>query len=159
MLILTSECVFILTFTATTQTYWCVGVGQSTTITPSPLPLECTNYLNISDVTRRAYYEFGGTSCDDVRFPSAMWIRFIGSGGSLLANCPIPYRHCGATSPGWYSGVYPSIIGTSTIGDVCFNWGTNTCMWRVTIQITFCNGFFVFELSPPPICDARYCTI
>ena len=32
-------------------------------------------------------------------------------------------------------------------------------MWKVSITITFYNGHFIFELFPPPKCDAHYCTI
>lgn len=150
-----------LKFLATTVTSMCPSLGGSTTITipPSSLPIECTNYLNISDSTRRAYNENGGTSCDDILFPNPTWVRFIGGSGSSLANCPIPFRHCGATTPGWYSGIYPSSAGATNSGNVCFNWGTNTCMWSITISVTNCNQFYVFSLSAPPICDARFCTI
>jgi hypothetical protein len=123
------------------------------------LPSFCTSYTNISDQTRQAYYQDGGTSCDDVLFSVTTWTRFIGASGSILANCPVPVRHCGATASGWYSGVYPSTAGTSVIGTVCFNWGTNTCMWSTTINVINCNGFYIFSLSAPPICDARFCTI
>ena len=115
--------------------------------------------MNINDETRRAYYEFGGTSCDDILFPTPTWVRFTSNSGQMLANCPIDFNRCGATTPGWYSGLYPSDVGSSTTGLVCFNWGTNTCMWNVPISITNCNGFFVFQLMAPPICDARFCTI
>jgi hypothetical protein len=123
------------------------------------LPPECLSYTNNSDSTRRAYNEDGGTSCDDVLFSGPLWIRFIGGSGSLLANCVVPFRHCGATTPGWYSGLYPASIGGTTTGNVCYNWGTNTCMWTTPISVTNCNGFYVFFLSAPPICNARFCTI
>lgn len=139
----------------------CPTVGSFTTITiaPSFLPNECTNYLNISDSTRRAYNENVGSSCDVSLFPNTTWVRFIANSGSILVNCPIPIRHCGTTTPGWYSGIYPSSAGVTTSGNVCFNWNTNTCMWTIPISVTNCNGFFVFLLSSPPICDARFCTI
>lgn len=146
----------------TTATAICPGAdgGSFTTITipPSALPVQCDNYLNISDRTRLAYNENGGTSCDDVLFPTPTWIRFIGGSGRLLANCPVPVRRCGATTPGWYSGVYPSSVGATTSGNVCYNWDTNTCKWSTPISVTNCNGFYIFYLSAPPICDARFCT-
>src|SRR5579871_861295 len=149
-------------FSAATVTSMCPGIGGTTqhqTLPPLPLPGEYINHMNISDSTRLAYNENGGTKCDDILFPVTTWVRFMGSSGTKLANCPIPIRHCAATSPGWYSGVYPSIVGDTTSGNVCFNWDTNTCMYTTPINVTNCNGFFVFALSAPPICDARFCTI
>ncbi len=63
------------------------------TIPPSYLPIDCTNYINISDWTRLAY-----NKCDDVLFPNTTWVRFTDASGSLLANCPVPYQHCGGTT-------------------------------------------------------------
>ena len=114
--------------------------------------------MNISDATRLAYNEDVGTSCDDILFPNATWTRFIDGSGSLLANCPVPIGHCGARTPGWYSGLYPSSAGVTTTGTVCNHWNTDTCKWSTPISVTNCNGFYVFELSAPPICDARFCT-
>jgi hypothetical protein len=145
---------------ASTATQICPGGGNFATMTSAPiLSPYCTTYTNISDATRLTYYQDGGTSCDDIVFPTVTWVRFIGGSGSLLANCPVPYRSCGATAPGWYSGQYPATIGGMATGTVCFNWGTNSCIYNSTIQVINCNGFYVFELSPPPICDARYCTL
>lgn len=137
----------------------CPGGASFTTALMVTLPIECSLYVNNTDSTRQAYNQNGGTSCDDVVFPVSTWVRFIGGSGSLLANCPVPFRHCRATTPGWYSGTYPSVAGTTSTGIVCFNWGTDTCMWNISISVINCNGFYIFDLSPPPICDARFCTI
>ena len=103
----------------TTLTSICSGNGSAnfTTIIipPSALLIEFTDYMNISDATRLAYNDKGGTSCDDILFPNTTWTRFIGKSGSLLANCPVPVGHCGARTPGWYSGLYPPSTGV-TIG-------------------------------------------
>lgn len=129
------------------------------TATITPVPSECIAYTSINDATRHASNRAYGSTCDDVLFPSATWVRFQGASGNVLANCPLSLNRCAATTPGWYSGVYPSSVGATTTGDVCFTWSTSTCAWNVSIAITNCNGYYVFQLSAPPICDARYCTI
>ncbi len=101
----------------------------------------------------------GSTSCDNSIFSSAQWVRFSGSAGTLLANCPIVYNHCDTSATGWYSGIYPSAAGGNTTGNVCYNWLGNTCTWSNSISITNCNGYYVFYLSAPPQCSLRYCTI
>ncbi|CAF5154983.1 unnamed protein product, partial [Rotaria magnacalcarata] len=33
-----------------------------------------------------------------------------------------------------------------------------SCTWSNTISVTNCGSFYVYELSMPPVCAARYCT-
>ena len=137
----------------------CSTTQMTTVITLTPLPIQCTTYLNIDDGTRLSSYFGGNSSCDQTLFSSTPWVRFTNTSGISLANCPVATQFCGRNVTGWYSGVYPSKAGTTTDGFVCFNWLTNICTWQTFIQITNCNVFYVYAFPSPPVCDARYCTI
>ena len=133
---------------------------MTTQITLTPLPNQCLTYLNISNDGTRLATNIGGTStCDQTLFSTSQWIRFSGLSGISLSNCPIATQSCGTDVTGWYSGVYPAIAGQSTEGKVCYRWTTDDCYWQNNINITNCNGFYVYYLSAPPICNARYCTM
>jgi len=137
----------------------CSTTAITTTITGSPLPDECVNYTTITDSTRSPDYSATST-CDTAVFSTTpIWVRFTGSGGTLLANCPIDTYRCGTDAPGWYSGVYPSLAGAVTSGFVCFTYSDDFCYATSFILITNCNGFYVYYLQQPPYCPMRYCTI
>jgi hypothetical protein len=137
----------------------CSTTTMTTVVTVTPLPSSCSTYSNINDGTRLSSYSGGPSSCDKTLFSTTPWVRFTGSSGISLANCPVATQHCGTNVTGWYSGLYPAIAGGTTQGTVCFNWLKDTCYWQNNIQITNCNGFYIYALPSPPICDARYCTI
>ena len=40
---------------------------------------------------------------------------------------------------------------------VCFNWAENSCKWSIDVQIKKCDGYFVYELPPTPVCSLKYC--
>ncbi len=131
----------------------------SAAVTASPTPAQCTNATLISDATRSPGFQ--GSSYCDVSGPLANpgWFNFTGPGGMILANCVVASNLCGAQSTGWYSGVYPSIPGQTINSNACFNWNGNSCNWLTSIKITNCNGYYVFYLVPPPVCNLRYCTV
>ena len=137
----------------------CPTTAITTTVTSSSLPAQCSSYTSIDDETRSPYYT-GATSCDDPLFSTTpAWIRFGGSGGAILASCPIDGTICGADAPGWYSGIYPALAGYTTSGYVCFSFSSDYCYWSYLILVTNCNGFYVYYLKAPPACDLRHCTI
>jgi len=91
---------------------------MTTIVTVASLPNECSTYLSINDGTRLSTY-FGGTcSCDQTLFSTVTRVRFIGSSGSSLANCPVTLQHCGSNVTGWYSGIYPAVAGNTPTGVV-----------------------------------------
>ena len=145
---------------ATVGTTVCSTTAITTTVTSSSLPAQCSNYTSITDATRNAGYSVANYTCDTSSSISAGgWVRFSGSAGAMLASCPVPVYQCGTHAPGWYSGVYPSTAGSMTTGTVCYSWSSNTCNWSNSISVTNCNGYYVFQLSTPPSCRLRYCTI
>jgi hypothetical protein len=65
---------------------------------------------------------------------------------------------CNTQAPGWHSGaVFPAVGGTAS-GTVCYNWSGYSCLWSNSISITNCNGYYVYYLIAPPVCNLRYCT-
>jgi hypothetical protein len=152
-------CILFLSLATSATTMCSTTTNMTTIITVTPVPSQCTSYMNISDPTRLASSVSNSAPCDQTLFTTLTWVRFTGAGGISLSNCPVTLDRCGATVPGWYSGVYPAIAGQLTVGAVCFNWANNTCNYQTNIQVTNCNGYYVYQLPPPPVCNARYCTI
>ncbi|CAF1444308.1 unnamed protein product, partial [Didymodactylos carnosus] len=107
------------------------------TITVS-LPYQCSSYITINDSTHNVAYG--------------------GGAGTIIVKSAPSINHCGTAAPGWYSGIYPSAIGSTTTGMVCYNANNNTCKWNNSISITNCTTFYVFALFAPPTCNLRYCT-
>lgn len=134
-----------------------------TTVASASLPDECTNYTTITDDTRHVtFFNTSISMCDNVSpFSSTpAWFRFSGAAGSLIASCSMPSYHCGTYTPGYYTGLHPSTAGNTSTGSMCFKNSLSAgCSWTNTISITNCNGYYVYSLTTPPSCDARYCTI
>jgi hypothetical protein len=86
------------------------------------------------------------------------WIRFTGASGTQLSTTPTSPNQCGAQVTGWYSGRMPDVSETITDGRVCFSWLDNPCQLSNTIGVTNCGSFYIYKLTMPPACPARYCT-
>lgn len=130
-------------------------------VTPAPaVPSQCFNYFSNTDQTRSVSYGSSSAVCDNAASfgSSPAWVRFTGAAGTVLANYAPSINNCNTHAPGWYNGSYPSSGGT-TLGTVCYNWGENMCYWLNAISVTNCNGFYVYELTTPPVCNLRYCTM
>jgi hypothetical protein len=77
----------------------------------------------------------------------------------MLANFVLTINQYNTQATGWYNGVYPSTAGMTNSTTVWYNWAGNACMWSNPISVMNCNGYYIFYLSPPPVCNLRYCTI
>ena len=64
---------------------------------------------------------------------------------------------CGTHSPGWFEGSLPSVPGEISSGKACFNWIGNCCHFFTPVRVKNCDGFFIYELPPTPLCDLQYC--
>lgn len=100
----------------------------------------------------------GSNACDTIFLSGPQWMRFIGVGGTQLSTSPTVSNRCGSQAAGWYTGLVPTVAQTVTNGRVCFSWNDNICAWSNMINVTNCGSFYVYQLSMPPICAARYCT-
>jgi len=88
---------------------------------------------------------------------AAGWYRIQGAAGTMLADSVVPIYQCSTHATGYYTGTYPA-IGSTVSGTVCYYWSSNTCNWSNSISVTNCNGYFVYYLIAPPVCNLRYCT-
>jgi hypothetical protein len=124
------------------------------------LPSQCSSYTSITDATRLATYSTVSSGCDSPGNLGSLpgWFRFSGSGGTALVNYVVAISHCNTDAPGWYTGSNPA-VGSTTSGTVCFNWSSNSCYWSSSIQVTNCNGYYVYYLVSTSACSLRYCTM
>jgi hypothetical protein len=73
-----------------------------------------------------------------------------------MPTSPTNPNQCGTQVTGWYSGYMPAVSETLN-GRVCFSFEGDSCKWSNTIAVTNCGSFYVYELTMPPVCSARYC--
>lgn len=121
------------------------------------LPSQCYTYTSIDDGSRNIN-AVGSDGCDTTFMSGSTWVRFIGASGTELITAPSAPNRCGTQVTGWYAGNMPPAAETITNGRVCFAWENNICQWSNSIAVTNCGSFYVYQLSMPPICSARYCT-
>ncbi|CAF3697880.1 unnamed protein product, partial [Adineta steineri] len=135
-------------------------IGQTSATTPnaSPLSCQCYNYTLIDDPTRSVNVTTS-SGCDYNLFSSgAMWVRFVGVGGTQIPTSPVGNGRCNTSATGWYSGQMPVGVDTTINGTVCFTFGSNSCYWNTSTSVTNCGSYYVYQLGEPPGCDFRYCT-
>ncbi|CAF3905987.1 unnamed protein product [Adineta steineri] len=149
------------TTTTTSTTTTKATATTATTTTTITLPSQCSNYTVITNSSRNAAYSGGASACDQNGPMTSIgsWYRFSGAAGTILANFIVATYHCGTDATGSYTGVYPSTPGVSINGTVCYNWNSSSCNWSNSVLITNCNGFYVYFLTTPPVCNLRYCTM
>ena len=123
------------------------------------LPSQCHSYSVIQDESRNIN-AIGSNACDTMFLSAPTWVRFVSQSSTTeLPTSPTNPNQCGTQVTGWYAGILPTIAQTINNGQVCFSWGTNNCQWSNTISVTNCGSFYVYQLTVPPVCSARYCTV
>jgi uncharacterized protein YjdB len=130
------------------------------TLTVSLLPSQCTTATIINDPTRNVTAGSPNFMCDTALFSATpQWVRFEGTGGTIIASSPPAVNECDTQTTGWVSSsAYPTTIGATSTATVCYNWSGNSCAFSNSIQICNCNGYYVYDLIAPNVCNARYCT-
>ncbi|CAF1412676.1 unnamed protein product [Adineta steineri] len=122
----------------------------------------CLSYTTINDPTRNIAQNLNYGTCDNGPLFNASnggsWIRFVGTGGTIIPLTSAGDYHCGAFLSGWFNGTLPTAVGTSKNGTVCFDIYMNSCIVYANVIVVNCNGYFVYFLPPVPLCLARYCT-
>jgi hypothetical protein len=126
-------------------------------ISAQTLPSQCFAYTTNNDGSRNVN-AVGSDGCDTMFMSGSTWIRFIGASGTELPTSPTSPNQCGTQVTGWYAGAMPAVSETITNGRVCFSFDGDTCKWSNTIGVTNCGSFYVYQLTMPPVCSARYCT-
>ena len=86
------------------------------------------------------------------------WIRFEGSGGTVIPEYPPPIHHCEANAPGWICGSHPTVNDGVVKRQLCFHSNGDECIFQYEISIRNCGLFYVYK--PPYIarCSLRVCT-
>ncbi len=122
----------------------------------------CISYTTINDPTRNANKTGIYTTCDNGPLFNASnggsWIRFVGTGGTIISLTSPGEYHCGGYLSGWFNGTLPTTVGTLVNGTVCFEIYPHLCWWSIRMSVINCGGFYVYFLSSVPGCNARYCT-
>jgi len=115
---------------------------------------ECRSYRTLSEDDRADSYK-GVTKCD--RSLVKAWYRFTGPAGDKMPDGVVAKNQCGTHAPGYLTGGHPSLGDGVVERKVCFHWSSSSCKWSTNIRVRGCGAFYVYELSPPPVCSLRYC--
>ena len=119
----------------------------------------------MNDRTRNIHYGIGAI-CDarghstKINGKSNQWYRFQAPAGNKMPDKPpsLSGQRCGTTASGYLSGGHPTKAGQVVSRKVCFSWYGNRCYHRsVTVKVTHCGTFFVYQLPYAPACCFRYC--
>lgn len=136
-----------------------INLPESISQHPTALPEQCFSYTTDSDSSR--LYTYTSSCCGADHNLAAGWYRFTGGGNARLIITPLrATSRCGSSYPGWWNGTLPTMMGATTVGNVCFYDG-NLCSNPISpIMATRCDGYYVFYLIPVSCCSLyRYCTI
>ncbi|XP_075140922.1 uromodulin-like [Leptodactylus fuscus] len=121
----------------------------------------CFNYTILNEPTRSTsyyynyYYYYEGRS----DYYLNGWYRFMGSGGTQLADyCPT-VGSCYTRSPMWLDGKHPDPSDGISDGTICTADIGICCRWTSNVKIKSCpGGFYVYKFSQPPFYYSGYCT-
>ncbi|CAF1466167.1 unnamed protein product [Rotaria sp. Silwood1] len=124
--------------------------------------LPCSSYTTIDDPSRNVAQSSLFGSCDNGSPFNASnggsWIRFIGTGGTIIPLAAPAQGHCGAYVGGWFNGILPTTVSSVGNGTACFSMNTVPCFLASSVSIINCGGFYVYFLPPVSVCNTRYCT-
>ena len=128
----------------------------------------------MNDRTRNIHYGIGA-KCDarghstKINGKSNQWYRFQAPAGNKMPDKPpnnLQGQRCGTAATGYLLGGHPTKAGQVVSRKVCFSFSGQKCLWRdrdsyknapVTVKVTHCGAFFVYQLPYAPACNSRYC--
>ena len=140
------------------KSYTCTTPGVATgiggTCTPTTPP-QCSSYTSRS--FDNTYSGLGdGNICHDSSTLPTGWYRLTGSYPYLQQQGPYA-EHIGNTdAPGFLQFSHPGTIWQTVSGTVGFNWRSSTTNWTSSIQVTNCNGYYVYYLPSTSYCSLAY---
>ncbi|XP_038673422.1 uromodulin-like [Scyliorhinus canicula] len=85
------------------------------------------------------------------------WYRLKSSGGWKIPENVVPRRRCSTDYPMWLNGSHPTVGEGEVTKTICIHANTE-CVQPLEINIKNCTEYIVYELKPPPHCQAAYCT-
>ena len=132
--------------------------------------VQCKNYIVLNDRTRNINYG-DGYNCDrpyggrkpKINGKSNQWYRFQAPAGNKMPDKPpsLSGNKCGTYATGYLIGGHPTKAGQVVSRKVCFSWSGQKCykdsVQSVTVKVTHCGAFFVYQLPYAPLCNIRYC--
>ncbi|CAB4024984.1 Hypothetical predicted protein [Paramuricea clavata] len=130
------------------------------TTTPSipttvlPQHSECSGYSWLKESSRNQKYRQPQHNCDD---GLSGWYRFGEGAGIKMASSCVPWRSCGTNGPGWMNGAHPTVADRNVTRKVCYTRKDDCCSRSNNIEVVNCGQYYVYKLSPPPLCNYRYC--
>ena len=127
----------------------------------------------MNDRTRNIHYGIGA-KCDarghstKINGKSNQWYRFQAPAGNKMPDKPpsLSGNKCGTYATGYLIGGHPTKAGQVVSRKVCFSYHGHKCYWKasnnplyspVTVKVTHCGAFFVYQLPYTPSCNLRYC--
>ena len=141
-----------------------VGITSSVNIGSQTGP-PCSSYTTIDDPSRHRDQVMESRPCDNGPLfnttSGSAWIRFVGSGGTMMTMTTVKINHCGAYFGVSYNGSLPTIPGTTANGTGCVRSAQLACFISIFIEVMLCTGspnFYIYHLQPLFFCNARYCT-
>ena len=139
-----------------------VTVGSTVSIGSQTGP-PCSSYTTIDDPSRNVGPTGLAGPCDDGPIfnttNDGAWIRFVGSGGTMMPTATAGVNRCGGFLAGWFNGTLPSVPGAQNNGSACFANYIDPCFLSTNISVVYCSGgFYIYFLPPMRACNSRYCT-
>ena len=119
----------------------------------------------MNDRTRNINYG-SGSYCDargrstKINGKSNQWYRFQAPAGNKMPDKPpnnLQGQRCGTAATGYLLGGHPTKAGQVVYRKVCFSYVRQKCWKKVTVKVTHCGAFFVYQLPYTPNCFLRYC--
>ncbi|XP_031566997.1 uncharacterized protein LOC116301965 isoform X2 [Actinia tenebrosa] len=110
----------------------------------------CFQCVFLDDPTRALKSNVSGQPADRQALVRRRWYRLKSEAGTrIVTSCPAP-GSCGAQSPGWLNGQYPSLETGIKKMEICYRSGSNCCANKATVYVRQCYGYPVFMLDDVP---------
>jgi hypothetical protein len=74
----------------------------------------------------------------------------------MPSSC-VPRKGCGVLGSGWMNGAHPAVADGKVTRKVCYHNVSGCCSFSNDIEVVNCGQYYVYNLSPPRVCDSRYC--
>ena len=140
------------------------------------------NYQSLTDPSRRFDFidsavqgDSGKAICDEVTggtsgrpasndWLGASWYRVEGGAGTQLSEHGFDWVSgtndgtCGTHIGSHMIGGHPTLAGATEIRSIYFGLSSSYHSHNHDIEVTNCNGFFVYNLVGMSFCSMRYCT-
>ena len=77
----------------------------------------------------------------------------------MMASYCIPKSSCSTHRSSWINGDHPTSLYATVTTTVCMHWDSDCCAVSYSVDITRCDGYYVYKLQKPTGCYERYCDV